>query len=113
MIPRAWCSIHRTSTTHPAPLLALIDLREQPASGGLVFVLRRMEGRTMCPTDGNIFCRPVSLICSCSAFPDHPGGCRPGMYAIEVVGELPVEVLEFLQEKRIPYQCKAPDSTMT
>lgn len=33
------------------------------------------------------------------------------MYAIEVVGELPQEVLEFLEEKRIPFHCKPPDST--
>ncbi|CAN0226058.1 unnamed protein product [Ectocarpus sp. 8 AP-2014] len=37
--------------------------------------------------------------------------CRPGMYAIEVVGELPGEVLEFLEQKRIPFHCKPPDST--
>eukprot|EP00904_Undaria_pinnatifida_P003551 jgi/Undpi1/13197/HiC_scaffold_8.g02859.m1 len=37
-------------------------------------------------------------------------GCRPGMYAIEVVGELPTEVLEFLEEKRIPFHCKPPES---
>ncbi|CBJ33539.1 conserved unknown protein [Ectocarpus siliculosus] len=36
--------------------------------------------------------------------------CRPGMYAIEVVGELPGEVLEFLEQKRIPFHCKPPDS---
>lgn len=39
------------------------------------------------------------------------GECRPGMYAIEVVGELPGEVLEFLEQKRIPFHCKPPDST--
>ena len=39
------------------------------------------------------------------------GECRPGMYAIEVVGELPQEVLEFLEEKRIPFHCKPPEST--
>lgn len=39
------------------------------------------------------------------------GGCRPGMYAIEVVGELPAEVLEFLAEKRIPYHCKPADTS--
>lgn len=32
------------------------------------------------------------------------------MYAIEVVGELPTEVLEFLEEKRIPFHCKPPES---
>ncbi|CAM9769442.1 unnamed protein product [Ascophyllum nodosum] len=38
------------------------------------------------------------------------GGCRSGMYAIEVIGELPAEVLEFLEEKGIPYACKPPNA---
>jgi len=42
---------------------------------------------------------------------DWTGECRPGMYAIEVVGELPQEVLDFLEEKRIPFHCKPPEST--
>ncbi|CAM9630599.1 unnamed protein product [Discosporangium mesarthrocarpum] len=32
--------------------------------------------------------------------------CRPGMYAIEVIGELPRDVMEMVEEKGIPYQCK-------
>ena len=47
---------------------------------------------------------PVVVFC------DAAGGCRPGMYAIEVVGELPAEVLEFLEEKRIPFHCKPPEA---
>lgn len=39
------------------------------------------------------------------------GGCRPGMYAIEVIGELPGEVLDFCEDKGIPYACKPPDGT--
>ncbi|CAM9165292.1 unnamed protein product [Choristocarpus tenellus] len=34
-------------------------------------------------------------------------GCRPGMYAIEVIGELPRDALELMEEKGIPYQCKS------
>lgn len=53
-------------------------------------------------------CSVLLLFCKNS---DWTGECRPGMYAIEVVGELPQEVLEFLEEKRIPFHCKPPEST--